>query len=51
MKVYLEAAVEKAMKIQEVILRAVDKQITWVQAAEIIRVSAEITLLTPRHSI
>src|SRR6267142_2844461 len=40
MKVYLEAAVEKAMKIQEVILRAIDKQITWLQAAEIIRVSA-----------
>ena len=27
------------MKIQEVILRAIDKQITWLQAAEIIRVS------------
>jgi len=27
------------MKIQEVILRAIDKHITWVQAAEIIRVS------------
>jgi len=27
------------MKIQEVILRAIDKQITWIQAAEIIRVS------------
>lgn len=27
------------MKVQEVILRAIDKQITWVQAAEIIRVS------------
>jgi transposase len=39
MKVYLEAAVEKAMKVQEVILRAIDKQITWLQAAEIIRVS------------
>ena len=40
MKVYQEAAVEKAMKIQEVILRAIDKQITWLQAAEITRVSA-----------
>ena len=39
MKVYFGAAVEKAMKIQEVILRAIDKQITWLQAAEIIRVS------------
>jgi transposase len=40
MKIYLETAMEKAMKIQEVILRAIDKQITWIQAAEIIRVSA-----------
>jgi len=40
MKVYFDAAVEKAMKIQEVILRAIDKQITWLQAAEILRVSA-----------
>src|SRR6185503_19978887 len=40
MKVYLEAAVEKAMKIQEVLLRAFDRQITWLQAADIIRVSA-----------
>jgi transposase len=39
MKVYRQAAVEKAMKIQEVILRAIDKQITWLKAAEIIRVS------------
>src|SRR5436190_4410619 len=39
MKVYLDVAVEKAMKIQEVILRAIDKKIMWLQAAEIIRVS------------
>src|SRR5215471_7871769 len=39
MKTYSEAAMEKAMKIQEVILRAMDKQITWLQAAQIIRVS------------
>lgn len=39
MKTYGDAAVEKAMKIQEVILRAIDKQITWVQAAEIIGVN------------
>jgi transposase len=39
MKVYLEAATEKAMKIHEVILRAIDKRITWLEAAEIIRVS------------
>jgi transposase len=40
MKVYRETAVEKAMKIQEVILRAIDKRIMWVEAAEIIGVSA-----------
>src|SRR5215510_7551712 len=39
MENYRGAAVEKAMKIQEIILRAFDKQITWVQAADIIRVS------------
>ena len=39
---YPEAAVERAMKVQEVILRAVAKKITWIQAAEILGVS-------PRH--
>src|SRR5919112_384818 len=39
---YSEAAVERAMKVQEVILRAVAKKITWIQAAEILGV-------TPRH--
>src|SRR5438128_11022139 len=39
MKIYIQAAMEKAMKIQEVILRAIDKEITWLQAAELIRVS------------
>jgi transposase len=39
---YSEAAVERAMKVQEVILRAAAKQITWIQAAEILGVS-------PRH--
>lgn len=42
MPYYSEAAVERAMKVQEVILRAVAKKITWIQAAEIIGVS-------PRH--
>jgi transposase len=36
METYPRAAVERAMKIQEVILRAVAKKITWTQAAEII---------------
>lgn len=39
---YSEAAVERAMKVQEVILRAVAKKITWIEAAEILGV-------TPRH--
>jgi len=36
---YTEAAVERTMKIQEVILRAVAKKLTWCQAAEIIGIS------------
>ena len=40
MKFYSEAAMERAMKIQEVILRAIAKKITWWQAAEIIGISA-----------
>jgi transposase len=36
---YPESAVERAMKIQEVILRAMAKKITWCQAAEIIGIS------------
>src|SRR5215469_1573416 len=36
---YSESAMERAMKIQEVILRAMAKKITWSQAAEIIGIS------------
>ena len=36
---YPESAVERAMKIQEVILRAMAKKLTWYQAAEIIGIS------------
>lgn len=36
MRVYSEAAMERAMKVQEVILRAFAKQITWIQASEIL---------------
>ena len=36
---YPSAAVERAMKVQEVILRAISKQITWWQAAEILGIS------------
>jgi hypothetical protein len=36
---YSAAAWERAMKLQEVILRAMLKKITWCQAAEIIGIS------------
>src|SRR5438105_12111721 len=39
MAVYPARALDRAMKIQEVILRAVEGKITWMQAAEIIGVS------------
>ena len=35
MESYPKAAVERAMKVQEVILRAMAKKITWLQAAHI----------------
>lgn len=40
MESYPRAAVERVMKIQEVILRAIAKKITWYQAAEIAGLSA-----------
>lgn len=36
---YPKAAVERAMKVQEIILRAISGQITWIQAASILRIS------------
>jgi hypothetical protein len=36
---YSRAAMERAMKAQEVILRAISKQMTWWQAAEVLRMS------------
>jgi hypothetical protein len=39
MHTYPRAAVERTMKVQEVILRAMAKKITWWQAAEIIGMS------------
>src|SRR5215470_1683306 len=39
MKQYSAAAVERTMKVQEVILRAMSKQLTWMQAAEILGVT------------
>ena len=38
-EIYPKAAVERAMKVQEVILRAMAKKLTWYQAAEIIGIS------------
>src|SRR6516165_8945409 len=39
MESYSKTAMERAMKVQEVILRALAKKITWWQAAEIIGIS------------
>jgi len=39
MDAYSKAAMERAMKVQEVILRAMAKKITWWQGAEIIGIS------------
>jgi transposase len=39
MKLYSGAALERAMKVQEVILRAIGKRITWWQAAEVLGIS------------
>ena len=39
MESYSKAAVERAMKVQEVILRAMARRITWWQAAEILGIS------------
>src|SRR5579883_1936589 len=39
MDAYPRAAVERAMKVQEVMLRAIARKITWYQAAEIIGIS------------
>ena len=36
METYPRAAVERAMKVQEVIMRAMANKITWTQAGEII---------------
>ncbi len=39
MALYPTRALERAMKVQEVILRAISKQISWIEAAEIIGVT------------
>jgi transposase len=39
MELYPRADMERAMKVQEVILRALTKRISWLQAAEILGIS------------
>jgi transposase len=39
MELYPRAAMERAMKVQEVILRALAKRISWLHAAEILGIS------------
>jgi hypothetical protein len=39
LETYPRAAVERAMKVQEVILRTMAKKITWWQAAEILGIT------------
>ena len=39
MKLYTPSAVERAMRVQEVILRAMSGQLSWIRAAEIIGIS------------
>jgi hypothetical protein len=46
MESYSKAAMERAMKVQEVILRAIAKKITWWQVAEIIGISDRSMRLT-----
>ena len=41
MKLYSQVAMERAMKVQEIILRAIAKKITWIQAAQIIGIAAQ----------
>jgi len=40
LKFYPEAAMERAMKVQDIMLRAMARRITWLQAGEIIGISA-----------
>ena len=47
---YSRVAVERAMKVQEVILRAIDGKLTWVQAADILGYSPHSPLTLPRAS-
>jgi len=46
---YPVRAMERAMKIQEVILRAIRKQITWIQAVEMLRIRGCPVLVKLTH--
>jgi hypothetical protein len=48
MKQLSAAAVERAMKLQDVMLRAMAKRITWFQAAEILGISCRRCRAVPR---
>ena len=47
MKHYSEAAVERMMKVQEVILRAIAGKLQWWQAAEIVGDDAALAVALP----
>src|SRR5436309_129051 len=44
---YSRGAVERAMKVEEVILRAIDGKLTWVQAADILGYSLSFAKSAP----
>lgn len=41
MKLYPESAMRRAMKVVEVILKAIGKEIKWIQAADILDIMVE----------
>jgi hypothetical protein len=49
MEAYPRAAMERAMKVQDVMLQAMAKKITWWQAAEILGISDRGGLAHPLH--
>jgi len=50
MSMYPDSALRRAMKIQEIILRAMSGEITWIKAAMIIGVSAAATRLKEKET-
>ena len=47
MRMYPEIAVEKAIKRQEIILRAYAKKISWIEAAEILGYTLRFQIAKP----